>query len=926
MSLSTARFLGSCLRCGRPIKPGTPIDVDPARGTICAVCSRQAEAQEEQARRDGEKRLAECGTSSGLFWDHGVIARATNLGIVAQYREDGCNVSVEKYRVGDVPVMVKTVFVNTWGGGRKEYLYAPQNILAKAAPDRPRKPKPASALHPTQQALEFVEKARKAKPAQVQAVATPKPAPAPTTTVVAPQTPVQPDPAAPPVVPTATREPKATPDPKFVSPPPPKVTLVASSGITIQLDKPSGLFYVSLPLGADAARGALKGAGFHFHWGVGNDKCWKKCQGCKAFLPDFCYFTHDTRAAGRFMAHLSPDARQAVEGVKKAVEESQAESADIQVPAPAGLVYRPYQLAGVKWCLERKNVLLSDEPGLGKTIQVLGLVNFEKSIKRVLVIAPATLLYNWRAEAKRWLVDKAEIAVLGDAKDLPGGDRVFAITNYEMLVGRRGGNLHGALLEQSWDLIVLDEAHRVSNENAKVTQATLGISEQDLDDGTHAPRIPGLVDQAKRRIFLSGTPFKNRPREMWALLNTLDPVHFNSAGGFMMRYCGAEEIKVGKKTFHRFDGSSHLEELQDRLRGKSNFGRGLMLRRLKEDVLPELPPKIRQIIALPVPKSAAHLINAQWKIYAQDACEVEGKIAQAQMCGARNLGEEYSEAVGRMEKAAEVAFNRLAEERHAVGLAKVPAALEHITGMLDDGLESLVVFAHHHDVIEKLMEGLARFNPVKMTGKESKAQRHAAVEQFQNDKNCRVIVANIITGGEGITLTRASTVCFVEQSYVPSQLTQGEDRLHRIGQASSVLVLYLVFDGSLDQRMAEVLVEKASAASAALDPKHAQSEANHQAYADGIKSAALNALNVIAEKKSNGSKKKGGFSQAWIGVGSWLAAQNKLSNRQCGLALKCLSFHQEQLPAHLLAPLQLQKKAGRRSPNQGEQPCVESSS
>jgi SWI/SNF-related matrix-associated actin-dependent regulator 1 of chromatin subfamily A len=633
-----------------------------------------------------------------------------------------------------------------------------------------------------------------------------------------------------------------------------------------------------------------------------------------------------------FIEHLSADARQAAEGSQSAFEQSRAASADLKVPAPPGLTYFKYQLAGVRWCLDRPSVLLADEPGLGKTIQIIGMINHNEEMQRTLVICPASLTLNWRDEAKRWLTRPTEIRVLEQAADIPmfkDHDNILAITNFEMLIRQRGNKLYDALLRRAWDLIAVDEAHRLCNQHdAKIAQAVLGTPPKRKEDGgPMSEEIPGLLDRASRKILATGTPFRNRPRELWPLVHALDPTHFDSEYHFLTRYCGAEEHRVGKRRVHKYDGASNLEELQDRLRSKANYGKGLMIRRLKVDVLPDMPAKIRQVVALPVPRSAARLVTIEIKEVTKDADSIiEASLATADMLALRGLYQEYSESVGKLHSAGSIAFDRMAAVRHEVGLAKVPVVLDHVTNMLEGGLEALIIFAHHSDVVDKLMEGLAKYNPVRITGRESKKKKHAAVAKFQTDKTCRVVIANIRAAGEGITLTRASTVVFAELSFVPGEMQQGEDRAHRIGQHNSVLVQHLVFDGSVDQRIVEILVEKSSIADATFDAsrsnemtssklREAAEQRMKMRYPDLVRQAATRAVARVTTWKPS-----------WLAVGGWLAAQNELNDRQCDIALRALQHHMEHIPARLCAKLCLgfDKKKTTRN-NEGESACTNSS-
>lgn len=727
----------------------------------------------------------------------------------------------------------------------------------------------------------------------------PPPAPAP---IVEP--PAPPSPASI-VVPIAQLAPMPAVDPLFAQ----RARKPASLGADVRIDlhRESGLLWVKLPKDADAARGALKGAGWYFHFGVGDQRCYKKCMACKAYLPDNVWFTRRTANAVAFVGYMTEEARQAVEGQRKAIEESRAADADIVLPAPEGMAYYPFQKAGVQWGLERESVLIADEMGLGKSAEALGIINADPTVHRTLVIAPANLVLNWRDEAHKWLVRPTHVAVLETPADLPPDDGKdwLLITNYEKLILQRGKGLADALTKRDWDCMVVDEAHRLANpDTAKSARAIVGSMPSvkmlgDDEAPSSEPREPGLIDLARRKIMLTGTPFRERVRDMYPILRTLDPVTFGSAPAFLMRYCDAKlESVAGRKRAWNTNGASNLDELQDKLRGEALGGRGLMIRRLKVDVLPELPAKRRMIVPLPVDGKVRDVLAREKIAGAVSLAQLEGLAAQADMCALRGLGDNYEEALQKLETAQETTLATFSRERHEAGLAKVPAAIDHISGMLDDGLEAIVVYAHHKDVVEALADGLSRFNAARYTGTETIAEKHAAVKAFQTPGSpCRVLVASIKAAREGITLTRAHVEAFVELSPSMTEMVQAEDRCHRIGQQTSVLVQHLVYDGSLDQRLCEILVTKMRTAEKALDsrPKPLPVKAS---YSDEVRRVVLEAVQAIDERKA--------WMAEWRGVGAWLGSLEHLTDAQAEIALRCLRYHVEQVPGHALSQLWLE--------------------
>lgn len=362
------------------------------------------------------------------------------------------------------------------------------------------------------------------------------------------------------------------------------------------------------------------------------------------------------------------------------------------------------------------------------------------------MVCPKSVMLNWQREADKWLTRR-----IG-----------FDVINYD--------RLKQIAPAKPYDLLVADEAQYLKTPAAKRTKLFFAIP-------------------AKRTLFLTGTPILNRPIELFTMLQRLDPLDLGrNRWEFAMRYCGARQIRAGRKMVWDLNGSSNLDELQEKMRSK------FMVRRLKKDVLKELPAKRRQII--PLDRSGAE------------------KLLLAEQKLARQIG--FEEMARKLESGGAVAMTEMSKVRHELGLAKVGAAIDHITDVLEN-TSKVVVFAHHRDVIHELYKGLHSLGAYVLTGDTTAKGRQFVVDSFQSKPEIRVFIGQIQAAGVGITLTAASTVIFVEQDWVPGNMSQAEDRCHRIGQKESVLVQYLVFDESLDAAMAQTLIKKSRVADAALD-------------------------------------------------------------------------------------------------------------
>jgi hypothetical protein len=342
------------------------------------------------------------------------------------------------------------------------------------------------------------------------------------------------------------------------------------------------------------------------------------------------------------------------------------------------------------------------------------------------------------------------------------------------------------------DGVLVSNCHYLKNSKAARTQAVIGKWAD-----APADRVPPI--NATRKLWMTGTPILNRPKELWVAVRALDR---NGLGrdwhAFHTRYCAAYKDVHG----WQLDGNSNLDELQDRLRN------GIMVRRKKADVLKELPAKRRQVFLLPAESADARKMLELEKELAPVKEKLDKLRAEVEALSVNQADLAYKKAVQALEKAEGVAFSDTARVRHQTALAKLPAAIDHLTNVLESE-SKVVVFAHHHDVIDGLVEGLTEYGVVKIDGRDSVDRRQAAVEAFQNPAwNTRVIVGSIGAMGVGLTLTAASYCGFVELDWVPGNMAQAEDRLHRIGQAESVLVQHIMLDGSFDGYMAATVVAK----------------------------------------------------------------------------------------------------------------------
>jgi len=611
-----------------------------------------------------------------------------------------------------------------------------------------------------------------------------------------------------------------------------------------------------------------------------------KCRGCRARIGRR-YYSSRIEAATRLKKFCNERAIAVMKEHLGKLAKSRATDSDIQIPAPRGLAYLPYQKAGIAYALQRKDTLFGDEMGLGKSVESLGFINSVKP-DSVLIVCPATLVLNWKEEAEKWLVDRYRFVIPKSTKDhVPAersGERLCVIVNYEKVgdasprakqipldqitippgpheatprevlasLARQmeidgmpapavvtptadgyvlwGGQLYArAARILDWTTIpalVLDRStpEEVLTGDPKKIRIPTPLSQSlrrpwslQIYDEAHALKTPdsirslsvlgqgGLYERAERSLFLSGTPLENRPIEIWPLARALCPARFGDWWDFARRYCGLHQEPRGRQNVWVANGSTNWQELQQRLR--TSF----MVRRLKADVLKELPPKRRQLVVMSSE-------DVDWSKYPELA---EWK--------ARHLGE-YDEALAKMEEArtieeyraaakaletVTVGFTESSKIRHDTALLKLPACLRYADEVLSVGLDSLVIFAHHRDVLEQIHDHYKNDSCV-IYGDTKMADRVPIVRVFQAGQK-RVFIGGLRAAGVGITLTRASTLIFFETDWNPATMRQVEDRLARIGQKKMVSILHPVLDGSLDANMVKKMVAKQAVVDRILD-------------------------------------------------------------------------------------------------------------
>ena len=586
--------------------------------------------------------------------------------------------------------------------------------------------------------------------------------------------------------------------------------------------------------------------------------------------------------------------------IEEKIEASKASDADIEIPCPKGLEFYPFQKAAIKYAIERKHILIADSMGLGKTLESLGILNYDSSIYRVLVVCPASLRLNWKKEAEKWLIRKFNVGVV-DRSFYPEGAN-FVIINYDVLQKH-----HDKLREEEWDIVILDELHYLKNNSSIRCRQVFGCRANKKKDIEAVKSIP-----TKKFVGLTGTPILNRPEELWTIVKAFDKEGLGrSWKGFHKRYCNAYQDRYGWNT----KGASNLDELQLRLR------ESFMIRRLKEDVLPELPAKIRQVIELPT-NGSQELVKKELEAYTKRQEKVAELKAKVELSKASDNEEEYKEAVAALKEGTMAIFSEMASLRQEVALAKVPIVIEYLKNALEQG--PVVCFAHHKEVVRQIHEAF-KDNSRCLVGDTKIEDRQKAVDDFQSGEY-DLFIGSIKAAGVGITLTRSSHVVFAELDWTPAMINQSEDRCHRISQENSVLVQHLVLEESLDAYIAKTIVNKQNVIDQALDKgdilnviksepilpfiskdkkdvSSTQTEIEKEAETitqDQI-TAILNGLQILASVCDGAiSEDQMGFNSVDTHIGKALAVQGFLTPKQAVIGKKLVRKYRRQLSEEIL--------------------------
>ena len=444
-----------------------------------------------------------------------------------------------------------------------------------------------------------------------------------------------------------------------------------------------------------------------------------------------------------------------------------------------------FQKEGLDFLLKSSgNALLADEMGLGKTVQTLAYIASEKQALPVLVVAPLVTLTNWKREIERFLSKKSRngrivtdqapsITMIRMGKSENIGTFDFYIINYELL--------HKRLLDLSKLNIRTLVCDEVQHLRSKTTQKYAAVKKL------------AAIKSINYRVGLSGTPIYNHGSEIWPIIDILKPGLLGNFKEFCEYFCYLND----KGT------AIVLESKRESLR--CELEKHVMLRRKKSDVLKDLKEKVRY----------REIIDADVNYYKNELNKIWGKLEEEQ----KNAKTEFDRSAS---------YNRaIQSERQVAGIAKLPHVINFVKNIMEIE-ESVVVFCHHKYIHKLLHESLAEFSPAAIIGGQTDKIRQKSIDDFQNG-DTKLMIAGLRAGNLGINLTRAKYIIFAELDWSPAIHLQAEDRLHRIGQKNTVFAYYLIGNGTLDNHVADILVDKSYEIDSIMDEKHESFENKEKA-------------------------------------------------------------------------------------------------
>ena len=493
-------------------------------------------------------------------------------------------------------------------------------------------------------------------------------------------------------------------------------------------------------------------------------------------------FTREPYCAATFWEYATAAAKQQLGGIYAEIEASWRATSNGHFRCPPDKELWPFQKADLEYALRRKNTLVGDQPGLGKTPIAICYAN-EIGARRVLVVCPASIRIQWVNKIREWSTMPYPMIVHPILHSRHGvhPEANWTVVSYELA---RTEAIGKALAKGRYDVIIIDEAHYLKTIDSRRTRAVFGGGE----NRTFEP----LVSRAENILALTGTPLPNRPREAYTLARSLcfDSIdwaseeHFNSRFNPSIRGERVDPVS-GRTIIFNDERTGRHSELQNRLRG--NF----MVRHLKREVMPQLKMPVYDIIQL----------------------EETGPVKQA--LEAERLLDIDPEA---LEGADMTALGHIAVVRRMMGIALAPQIASYVDMIINGGEEKLVLFCWHIEVANMLEKALHKHGVIRVSGVADKSRK---VQEFIRNPAKHIILGNTLTLGTGTDGLQevCSHAILAEPDWVNGNNEQAFDRLDRGGQTRTVQGDIMVAPGSFAEKVLASALRKNQITHRALDKR-----------------------------------------------------------------------------------------------------------
>lgn len=426
---------------------------------------------------------------------------------------------------------------------------------------------------------------------------------------------------------------------------------------------------------------------------------------------------------------------------------------------------RPYQEQGYKWLqyLYETNLggCLADDMGLGKTLQAITLLSavYPKEKLPTLVVMPKSLLFNWEAELQKFSPNLTYYTYYANNRDIKqAGEAQLILTTYAML-----RNDIETFKEMDLHAVILDEAQNIKNLQSQTSKAVMLL-------------------KSKKRLALSGTPIENNLGELYALFRFLNPAMFGSVEDFSVQYA---------TPIQKYGDKDAIADLRKKIYP-------FILRRLKKDVLTELPGKIEQTLLVDMSVEQAELYESRRRFY------YETVRNQVKVHGIQKSQFMILQAMSELRQIASIPES---QTDGAIISPKREALMEQLTDVVSNGRKALV-FANFLAGVEAIAEECDNAGIAALTMTGATRDRRSLVNTFQNDPDVRVFIMTLKTGGLGLNLTAADTIFLLDPWWNVAAETQAIDRAHRMGQTGTVFAYKLVARGTIEEKILQLQEKK----------------------------------------------------------------------------------------------------------------------